>query len=120
MNREALPEGWVLVRTTDTFDAATVPAGLLRAHRVAEGVWGRLVVHAGQLDFVFEDQPAEPIAVGAGGTLVIPPGRPHHLVIDGSVRFAVEFYSARMPSNCPTTGPAIWGRVRVSRRSPDT
>lgn len=45
MSQHQLPDGLVLIRTTDVFDNATVPASLLRAHRVADGVWGRLVVH---------------------------------------------------------------------------
>ena len=49
-----LPEGLELVRVTDRFDARTVPAGLLRAHRVAAGVWGELCVLEGEVGFVFE------------------------------------------------------------------
>jgi hypothetical protein len=30
---------------------------LLRAHRVADGVWGNLVVHSGTVTFVFDDDP---------------------------------------------------------------
>jgi tellurite resistance-related uncharacterized protein len=87
-----LPDGVTLVRTTDEFDNATVPAGLMRAHRVADGVWGRLVVRTGSVRFVFEDQPASPIIVAAGDSVVIPPARPHHLELDGPARFAVEFH----------------------------
>ena len=87
-----LPAGVELVRTTDTFTNDTVPAGLLKAHRVAAGVWGRLVVHSGRLVFVFEDQPGRPIELAATETLVIPPATPHHLELDGPATFAVEFY----------------------------
>lgn len=87
----ALPEGLELARTTDVFDQDTVPAGLLRAHRVAPNVWGRLVVHSGALDFAFEDVAAA-VEVRAGEHVVIPPERPHHLRIIGPVRFAVEFH----------------------------
>ena len=51
-----LPEGLVHVRTTDVFDEQSHPAGLRRAHRVADGVWARLVVHTGGLTFVFDDE----------------------------------------------------------------
>lgn len=81
-----------LVRTTDVFDAESVPAGLLRAHQVAPGVWGRLAVYDGTIDFVFEDEPDEAITVAAGGRLVIPPATPHHVALTGPVSFAVEFY----------------------------
>ena len=91
-DHDRIPEGFTLARTTDVFDNDTVPAGLLRAHRVADGIWGRLVVHDGQVRFVFEDRPDEPIAVSAGDAVVIPPARPHHVELDGPARFAVEFY----------------------------
>ncbi len=91
-DNDGIPEGFTLARTTSVFDCDTVPAGLLRAHRVAEGVWGRLLVHDGQVRFVFEDAPDEPIAVVAGGAVVIPPSRYHHVELDGPVRFSVEFY----------------------------
>ena len=101
MNQPCLPDGLEHVRTTDTFDNDTVPAGLLRAHRVADGVWGRLVVHTGVVTFVFDDEPGHPIIVGAGGAVAIPPARQHHIELDDLATFAVEFYrlpSAEMPA----------------------
>jgi tellurite resistance-related uncharacterized protein len=88
----ALPPGLELVRTTRVFDEETVPAGLLGAHRIAEGVWGRLVVHTGAIGFAFEDDDTPPRHVAAGGSQVIPPGRPHHLVLEGPATFIVEFH----------------------------
>jgi tellurite resistance-related uncharacterized protein len=95
MTRPPLPDGLELVRTTDVFDQLSVPAGLLRAHRVADGVWGRLVVHSGVVTFVFDDEPDRPITVGAGGAVAIPPARQHHIELDGPATFAVEFH--RLP-----------------------
>ncbi|NNE11867.1 MAG: DUF1971 domain-containing protein, partial [Ilumatobacter sp.] len=56
----SLPDGLHLVRTTREFDETTVPSGLLREHRIAEGVWGRLVVRDGALTFVFDGETASP------------------------------------------------------------
>ena len=81
---DRIPEGFVLARTTDVFDNATVPAGLLKAHRVADSVWGRLVVRSGSVRFVFEDEPDAAAVVKAGETLVIPPARLHRVELDGS------------------------------------
>ena len=89
---EEVPAGFEFVRTTPTFDNVSVPAGLLGTHHVARGAWGRLLVHSGELAFVFEDFPDTPISVGAGRYVVIPPERPHHLELDGPATFAVEFY----------------------------
>ncbi len=86
-----LPPGCELVRTTREFDQHSVPDGLLSAHRVADGVWGRLVVREGALRFGFDDEAEERLVV-AGASQVIPPGRFHHLAIDGATRFVVEFH----------------------------
>lgn len=86
-----LPAGCELVRATREFDEQTVPAALLAAHRVADGVWGRLVVREGALRFGFDDETTERL-VTAGSSQVIPPGRLHHLTVDGAVRFVVEFH----------------------------
>jgi tellurite resistance-related uncharacterized protein len=96
MTLPTLPDGLQLVRTTDVFDETTVPAGLRRAHRVADGVWGRLVVHTGSVVFVFDDDPDHPITVAAGEAVTIPPTRQHHVELTGPATFAVEFH--RLPS----------------------
>lgn len=92
MSPDVLPAGLSHVRTTDVFDEHTVPAGLQRAHRVADGVWARLVVHTGALGFVFEDEPEQERTVATGDAVVIPPGRLHHVVVRGPATFAVEFH----------------------------
>lgn len=89
----ALPPGLEHLRTTDVFDEHTAPAGLRRAHRVADGVWGRLVVHTGALSFRFDDEPDQVLVVEAGAAVVIPPARLHQVAFDrGPVTFAVEFH----------------------------
>jgi len=93
----ALPAGLVLVRTTPVFGNDTVPAGLLDSHQVAAGVWGRLVVHTGSVGFVFDDESDQEITIDAGGDVVIPPTRLHHVLLDGPATFAVEFH--RQPSD---------------------
>jgi tellurite resistance-related uncharacterized protein len=90
-----LPTGFEHVRTTEIFDQDHHPAGLRRAHRVADGVWARLIVHTGTLRFVFEDDPDHLRDVGAGAHVVIPPGRLHHVDIIGPVTFAIEFHRKR-------------------------
>jgi len=87
-----LPDGLTLARTTPVFDEDSVPDGLLAAHQVAEGVWGLVVVVAGALDFVFEDEPSNVIHLLAGDRHVIPPQRPHHVQPVGAVTFCVEFH----------------------------
>lgn len=108
MTRPQLPEGLEHVRTTDVFDEDTAPAGLLRAHRVAEGVWGNLVVHSGTVTFVFDDDPDHPIAASAGDAVAIPPARQHHLELGEPATFAIEFH--RIPTApAPATGTESTG-----------
>jgi len=87
-----LPDGVGLVRTTPDFDEHTVPAGLRSAHRIAEGVWGQLVVLSGALEFVVEDEPGDRRLLHAGDTRIIPPGLVHHVDLHGPVRFHIEFH----------------------------
>lgn len=101
MEDPVLPDGLEYVRTTDVFDNETVPKGLLRAHQVAKNVWGRLVVHTGQVGFAFEDEDNQLRTVEAGQALVIPPERRHHVILQGPATFAVEFY--RRPETVPVT-----------------
>lgn len=86
-----LPEGVTLVRTTPTFTAETVPAGLRSAHRVATGVWGRLRVEAGAVTFVLEET-GERRRVEAGEAQVIEPDTAHHVEPSADASFVVEFY----------------------------
>lgn len=84
--------GYAFARRTPVFTEVTAPAGLRAAHRVAEGVWGRLVVIDGEVEFTFEDDADHPRVVPAGGEMVIPPQRAHHVSFPGRARFAVEFF----------------------------
>ena len=96
MNQEQLPAGLEHVRTTNVFDPRSVPAGLLRAHHVADGVWGNLVVYTGTVTFVFDDDPGHPITATAANPVAIPPVRQHHLELDQAATFAIEFH--RIPT----------------------
>lgn len=86
-----LPEGVALQRSTPELDRASVPAGLLRSHRVATGVWGLLRVNAGEVTFVAEAT-GESRRLGPGDTQVIEPDVLHHVEPSDEARFAVEFY----------------------------
>lgn len=88
-----LPAGLTLQRTTDEFTEVSVPAGLLRAHRVADGVWGRLRVIEGGLRFVWEEPGAgAPLDLVEGDSVVIPPDTPHRVEPAAPCRFVVEFH----------------------------
>ena len=92
MDHGTLPDGAVLQRTTDVFDAASVPSGLLRAHRIAVDVWGVIHVVAGTVTFVCEEEGAATVSLGAGDTVVIPPGVRHHVEPGPDARFRIAFH----------------------------
>jgi tellurite resistance-related uncharacterized protein len=90
---QTLPDGLEHVRTTPVFDNESVPPGLLAAHRIAEGVWGRLVVHSGSLLFRFEDTRETGRFIAASEHMIIPPGRAHRIELgDEPTTFAIEFH----------------------------
>jgi len=92
MDRPEMPAGLSLTRATQELTALTAPAALLSAHRVADGVWGRLKVHKGSLRFVFEGHADEPLIITAGEHVDIPPGRLHHIEPADDAIFLVEFH----------------------------
>jgi len=91
---DRIPDDLTLVRTTNVFDNDNVPKGLLRAHKIAAGRWGRLVVRRGSVRFVFEDEPGDAFIVDEGEHVVIPPERLHHVAFEEPGAFVVEFYAA--------------------------
>lgn len=91
LGNTTLPEGLVLSRTTNTFDKDSVPKGLLRAHRIAEGSWGVLRVVEGELLFVIEES-GESRMIRAGEAQVVEPGVLHHIEVEEGARFLIEFH----------------------------
>ncbi len=90
-DRAELPGGLQVIRTTPTWDEATMPAALRRAHRVAAGGWGRLQVQEGRIRFRADTQPPLDTEVEASASQLIPPETDHDVEPQGHVRFFVEF-----------------------------
>ena len=90
-DRAELPGDLRLVRSGPEWDEHTVPTGLLRAHQLAGGTWGRIVVHDGQLQFVAATEPVVELVLRPGSTQAIPPEIEHMVQLLGPVRFSIEF-----------------------------
>ena len=90
-DRAELPDALHVARTAGPFDATTLPAGLRRAHRVAEGVWGRLRVIEGSAGIALETQPPLDVMLAPGDSQAIPPGVPHAVAVDGPVVLVIDF-----------------------------
>lgn len=89
-NMPALPAEVSEYKRTRSFDQTSIPAGLLRAHATAPGVWGHIVVEEGRLHYVLEDTGDNWVLVPSAPG-VIEPERRHHVEPVGAVRFFVKF-----------------------------
>jgi tellurite resistance-related uncharacterized protein len=94
-DRCEFPEGLTILRRVGPWDQDSLPGGLLGAHRVPDGQWGRLLVAAGAIGFQFEADEmlgAFQLPLVAGSQQAIPPGAPHRLIPIGAVRLEIEFW----------------------------
>jgi tellurite methyltransferase len=87
-NMGTVPDDAQPYKQTSRFTETTVPAGLLKDHRVKPGVWGRIVVEQGKLEYTC-DRGAFVLAPGIVG--IVEPDVVHHVRPIGSVEFYVEF-----------------------------
>jgi tellurite methyltransferase len=105
-DRAELPAATRLVRRGPEWNEDTLPGGLRRAHRLASGTWGRIVVKEGRLLFSMASQPrleAELTAFSAAQA--IPPDIEHEVHPAGSVRFSIDFLAVDRVVVCPPAGP---------------
>jgi tellurite methyltransferase len=96
-DRAELPGGLAVVRTTQTWDATSMPAALRRAHRVGRATWGRLHVEEGRVRFRAATAPPLDVLVDRGETQPIPPETDHDVEPDAGARFHVEFLAKEAP-----------------------
>jgi tellurite resistance-related uncharacterized protein len=89
-----IPDGLVLYKRTAEFTQDTVPAGLLSAHSTKDGVWGRIQVVEGELNYRvldprrrWKETVLSPDLAG-----VVEPTILHDVTARGPTRFYVEFF----------------------------
>ncbi|NQZ59133.1 MAG: DUF1971 domain-containing protein [Lentisphaeraceae bacterium] len=86
-----VPSTHKVYKKTPLFDQDSIPAGLRKKHNTAEGVWGRLVVVFGSVQFIdFETK--EVIVASPIRSVAIKPQRWHYLNVTGPVELYGEFY----------------------------
>lgn len=78
-------------KRTAAFDADSTPAGLTQSHRLKAGVWGEIVVTAGRVLFVFEDEEDMSFVLDENLSGVVAPERPHHVTPQAGACFFVRF-----------------------------
>jgi tellurite methyltransferase len=86
-----LPAGLAEFKRTAEFSSDAVPAGLLKTHRLPAATWAEIVVLAGHLRYVLEDDGGFAITLHSGLHGVVAPERPHHVEPLPGVRFHVRF-----------------------------
>lgn len=87
-----LPDNVVAYKKTSEFTETTVPNGLLKNHQTKEGVWGKIIVLAGNLEYTIIEPEQEVIQLNESRYGVVEPTILHHVKPLGPVRFYVEFH----------------------------
>ncbi len=87
-----LPSGVKKYSQSPVFAEASTPTKLTTDHDTKSGVWGKLVVSKGALEFIVPGPPSSKQRVEAGGFAVIEPTVPHRVCLIGPVEFQIEFY----------------------------
>ena len=93
-DRLEMPDGFAPYRRTPEMDQASTPKALRGVHTTKAGVWGRILVFEGALDYelLAPFDRRERLTPERSGT--IPPEVPHRVSPAGTVRFVVEFWKA--------------------------
>lgn len=102
-DRGELPDGLDKLRSTPTWDAETMPAGLRSEHRLAAGIWALLVVEEGEVRFRSRALAGGPLTGGtdvtvvAGGAQAVPPEAPHTVELGPGTRFHLDILRVPPP-----------------------
>ena len=89
-NMKTLPESLNPVRKTPEFDEGSIPKGLLKAHQTKAGVWGKIVIIEGKLQYKINEPEEEIIIIDSEKFGVIEPTILHEVKPLGSVKFYGE------------------------------
>jgi tellurite resistance-related uncharacterized protein len=87
-----LPPQVTPYKKTPEFTEKSVPDGLLKDHNTKTGVWGKIVVLEGRLEYTIQEPKLEVIQLTPRAFGVVEPTIKHHIKPLGLVRFYVEFY----------------------------
>ena len=87
-----IPEVVTAYKKTPEFTESTVPEGLLKDHQTKEGVWGKIVILDGELEYTINEPEKEVLVLTEHFHGVVEPTILHHIKPLGAVRFYVEFY----------------------------
>ncbi len=89
---KTLPANLNSHKRTPEFDENSVPKGLLGEHTTAKDVWGLIRVTEGSLVYRILEPEVEDILLDPSMAGVVEPQVVHQVIVDGQVKFFVEFY----------------------------
>lgn len=92
-----LPGDVRVYKRTAEFTEHTIPLGLRRDHSTKPGVWARIVVMEGSLEYSF-GEPRRRFTLDREHVGIVRPELPHQVEPLGAVRFHVEFLARREPT----------------------
>ncbi len=89
---KSLPVEVESYKKTPEFTEATIPQGLLKAHKTKEGTWGKIVIVSGQLNYRILEPEFEELVLSEKRHGVVEPTVLHEVAPIGEVVFYVEFF----------------------------
>lgn len=87
-----LPKDVVFYKRTPEFDELSIPNGLLHAHQTKAGVWGKIVIIEGELQYTINEPDVKTSVLDKNIHGIVEPMVLHEVKPIGRVRFYVEFY----------------------------
>ena len=87
-----LPSNVVAYKQASEFTELTIPAGLLKDHKTKDGVWAKIVILEGRLEYTIVQPELDVIELSIDKFGVVEPEVLHHIAPLGNVRLYVEFY----------------------------
>jgi tellurite resistance-related uncharacterized protein len=87
-----LPQTVTAYKKTPEFTEQSIPKGLLNDHQTKTGVWGKIVILEGELEYTILEPEKETILLSVDQYGVVEPTILHYIKPSYAVRFYVEFY----------------------------
>ncbi len=89
---KTLPKNLSKYKQTPKFTEKTVPKGLLNDHNTKAGVWGKIVLEKGEIEYVISEPETKSYILTPDYFGVVEPEVKHYITPKGEVLFYVEFY----------------------------
>jgi len=97
-DRRELPDGFAPYRRTPDFDETSLPAALRSRHDTKAGVWARIHVTRGSVDYRTHEPFRTEQRLSPGNPGIVLPEVPHQLEVIGPVTLHVEFWRRGEPA----------------------